>query len=51
MKTGTIIEIVIIIILAIAFVIYLTRRNIKDEKDTNPEFTKAFEDENKHAKE
>jgi uncharacterized protein YneF (UPF0154 family) len=44
MKTTTIIEIIVIIVLAIAFIIYLVRRNIKDEKDINPELTKALKD-------
>jgi len=44
MKTTTIIEIIVIIVLAIAFIIYLVRRNIKDEKDTNPDLTRALKD-------
>jgi len=50
MKTGTIIEIIIVIILAIAFVIYLMRRNLKDEENIDPELTKALEDAKKKSK-
>lgn len=48
MKTATIIEIIIVIILAIAFVIYLIRRNLKDEEDIAPELTKGLQDAKKN---
>lgn len=44
MKPASVIEIVIIVILAVAFILYLMRRNIKDEEDIDPELTKAFKD-------
>jgi hypothetical protein len=44
MKTRTVIEIIIVIVLAIAFIIYLMRKNVKDEEDTDPELTKTLED-------
>jgi len=50
MKTDTIVEIIIVIILSIAFIVYLTRRNLKDEKDIDPELTKALEDAKKESK-
>lgn len=51
MKGTTIFEIVIIVILAIAFVVFLFVRNIKDEEDNNPELTKALKDANKKKEE
>lgn len=50
MKTSAIVEIISIVILAIAFIIYLMRRNIKDEEDIDPELTKALEDTKKDQK-
>jgi hypothetical protein len=50
MKQATVIEIIVIVILAIAFILYLMRRNVKDEEDTNPKLTKALEDEKKEEK-
>jgi len=45
MKPASIIEIVIIVVLAVALILYLIGRNIKDEEDIAPELTKALEDE------
>jgi len=42
MKATTIIEIVVVIILTMAFIIFLIRRNMKDIEDTNPELTEAL---------
>jgi short subunit fatty acids transporter len=50
MKPASIIEIVIIVVLAIALILYLMRRNIKDEEDIDPELTKAFKDVDKEQK-
>jgi len=52
MKPASVIEIVIIVILAVAFILYLMRKNVKDEEDIDPELTKAFKDaeKNKHDK-
>lgn len=47
MEKATILEIGIAIALAVAFILFLIRRNVKDEEDTNPELTKALEDEKK----
>jgi hypothetical protein len=44
MKEATVIEIIVIVGLAIALVIYLMRRNVKDEENTNPKLTKALKD-------
>jgi len=45
MKTATVIEIIFVIVLAVALILYLMRRNVKDEENNNPDLTKAF----KHA--
>ncbi|WP_348049618.1 hypothetical protein [Mucilaginibacter sp.] len=50
METSTIIEIVIAIVLAIAFILFLIRRNVADEQDINPELTDALEDEKEDIK-
>jgi len=50
MKPATVVEIIVIIVLAIAIILYLMRRNVKDEEDINPELTKALEDEKKNEK-
>ena len=50
MKPASIIEIVVIVVLAIAFILYLMRRNVKDEEDSDPELTKAFKDADKEQK-
>jgi hypothetical protein len=47
MKPASIIEIVIIVVLAVAFILYLMRKNVKDEEDSDPELTKAFKDADK----
>ncbi|EHQ29111.1 FeoB-associated Cys-rich membrane protein [Mucilaginibacter paludis] len=47
MEKATIFEIIAAIVLAVAFIIFLIRRNVKDEEDTNPELTKALEEEKK----
>ena len=44
MKTATVIEIIFVIVLAVALILYLMRRNVKDEEDNNPDLTKAFKD-------
>jgi preprotein translocase subunit YajC len=50
METSTIIEIIIAVIVAIAFILFLIRRNVADEQDINPELTDALEDEKKVIK-
>ena len=50
MEGATIFEIVIIIVLAVALMIFLIRRNIKDVKNPNPDLTKALEDTEKESK-
>lgn len=50
MKPASVIEIVIIVVLAVALILYLMRKNIKDEEDIEPELTKAFKDADKKAK-
>lgn len=37
--------IVVVVLIAIAFVLFLIRQNLKDEKDTNPELTNKLEKE------
>jgi hypothetical protein len=34
--------IIVIVLLSLAFIIYLVRRNIKDEENTDPKLTDAF---------
>lgn len=42
MKPATIGEIIVIVVLAIAIIIYLARKNAKDEENTNPDLTDAI---------
>jgi uncharacterized membrane protein YqjE len=36
MKTATLFEIVVIVVIAIAFVLWMIRRNVKDEQNNSP---------------
>ena len=49
MKGTTIFEIAIVVVLAVAFIIFLIRRNIKDVEDANPDLTKALKDAEKQG--
>lgn len=44
MKSASIWEITVIVVLAVVFIIYLIRKNVKDEEDNNPDLTNALKD-------
>lgn len=46
----TVFEIVIIVILGVALIVFLVWRNARDLDDTNPDLTKALKDAEKKAK-
>jgi len=50
METSTLVEIVAAIVLVIAVILFLVRRNAVDAKNTNPELSDALEDEKKEIK-